>query len=144
MGTVNLKTPSGGLVILSPVNTASDVTITIPAITAGLVNDSANLLNIGSGQLVKDASGNVGLGVTPSAWASTHKAIQLQGGGSVYNNGADAYINVASNSYFNGTNQVYVKTAAATWYIQSAGAHSWYTAPSGTVGNPNSLHVFWY
>ena len=34
MGTVNLKTASGGSVILSPANTASDVTITVPAISA--------------------------------------------------------------------------------------------------------------
>jgi hypothetical protein len=31
MGTVNLKTASGGSVILSPANTAVDVTITVPA-----------------------------------------------------------------------------------------------------------------
>ena len=34
MGTVNLKTASGGSVILSPANTASDVTITVPASNA--------------------------------------------------------------------------------------------------------------
>lgn len=34
MGTVNLKTASGGSVILSPANTASDVTITVPAANA--------------------------------------------------------------------------------------------------------------
>lgn len=37
MGTVNLKTASGGSVILSPANTASDVTITVPAVTAGML-----------------------------------------------------------------------------------------------------------
>lgn len=34
MGTVNLKTASGGSVILSPTNTAVDTTITVPAISA--------------------------------------------------------------------------------------------------------------
>lgn len=34
MGTVNLKTASGGSVILSPANTAVDTTITVPAISA--------------------------------------------------------------------------------------------------------------
>ena len=85
--------------------------------------------------LTLDASGNLGLGVTPSAWTATHKAIQIQGGGSVYNNGADGYINVASNSYYDGANWRYVKSSYATQYIQASGTHYWYTAPSGTAGN---------
>lgn len=37
MGTVNLKTASGGSVILSPANTAVDVTITVPASNATML-----------------------------------------------------------------------------------------------------------
>jgi hypothetical protein len=36
MGTINLKTASGGSVILSPANTATDVTITVPASNAAM------------------------------------------------------------------------------------------------------------
>ena len=60
MGTVNLKTASGGSVILSPANTAVDVTITVPASNATMaVNGpafsaySTNAQSISSGTTVK-------------------------------------------------------------------------------------------
>lgn len=136
MGTVNLKTASGGSVILSPANTAVDVTITVPAVTAGLVNDSVNLLNIGSGQLVKDASGNLGLGVTPSAWSSAYKILQVNGGAAFWSaNSLNAYL--SSNVYRNASiTDIYTVNGYATRYSQNDGIgyHAWYNAPSGTAG----------
>ena len=93
-------------------------------------------LTSGADGLYFDAtSGNLGLGVTPSAWFSTYKALQIgaytalaQSGGSntfLLNN---AYVNAAGTT-------TYLNTAAASYYNQSAGAHSWYNAPSGTAGN---------
>ena len=41
MGAVNLKTPSGGSVILSPANTAADVTITVPASNGTMVTTAS-------------------------------------------------------------------------------------------------------
>ena len=64
---VKLQAASGGSVELVPTNTASTYTLTVPAVTASVLTDSAGVLNIGSGQFYKDASGNLGLGVTPSA-----------------------------------------------------------------------------
>lgn len=43
MGTLNLKTASGGSVILNPTNTASDVTITVPASNANMATDVSTL-----------------------------------------------------------------------------------------------------
>jgi hypothetical protein len=55
--------PSGaGIVTLAAPNTASDVTLTLPAVTAELITNSSGVLNIGSGQLVKDVNGNFGIG----------------------------------------------------------------------------------
>ena len=77
MGTVNLKTASGGSVILSPANTASDVTITVPASNANMATDVSTLAQFnasgsapvyacrawvnfnGSGTVAIRASGNV-------------------------------------------------------------------------------------
>jgi len=60
--------PSGaGIVTLAAPNTASDVTLTLPAVTAELITNSSGVLNIGSGQIYKDASGNVGLGTVAPA-----------------------------------------------------------------------------
>ena len=55
-----------GIVTLAAPNTASNVTLTLPAVTAELITNSSGVLNIGSGQIYKDASGNVGIGRVPN------------------------------------------------------------------------------
>ena len=62
MGTVNLKTASGGSVILSPANTASDVTITVPATTgSSLVSTavSASTINTITNKVAVNIGGTV-------------------------------------------------------------------------------------
>ena len=51
-----------GVITLAAPNTNSDVTLTLPAVTAELITNSSGVLNIGSGQVYKDADGNVGIG----------------------------------------------------------------------------------
>jgi hypothetical protein len=77
---------------------------------------------------------NLGLGVTPSAWGSGYKALQINNGGLVTNVGG-TFIAVTANAYWDGTNYRYVSTAAASLYRQNNGAHDWQIAPSGTAGN---------
>lgn len=87
--------------------------------------------------LIKDASGNLGLGVTPYAWGSSYKAIDI---GSMGIAGmSNAVLNITSNAYDNGTNYIYKATAAATLNLAINGEHRWYTAPSGTAGNTISF-----
>ena len=96
-------------------------------------SDSILFGTAGTTKATLDSSGNLGLGVTPSAWASGTKAFQLQGG-SLWSY-STAIVDIIQNGYFNGTNNIYSSTAAASFYRQTAGAHTWYTAPSGTAGN---------
>jgi hypothetical protein len=86
-----------------------------------------------------DSSGNLGLGVTPSAWgtANSVKAFQIPSG-SLWNF-STGYLHLGQNYYFNGTNRIYSNTAAATEYQQSLGAHQWFTAASGTAGDAISF-----
>jgi hypothetical protein len=79
-----------------------------------------------------DSSGNLGLGVTPSAWAS-QPAIQ-QTGGAIWGINSANY-ELLQNAFYNGTNYIYCNTNLASRYNQNAGVHSWFTAPSGTAGN---------
>lgn len=51
MSTLKLKTPAGGSISLTPTDTASDVTLTLPASTTSLV-DSATLAASGGSALV--------------------------------------------------------------------------------------------
>ena len=80
---------------------------------------------------------NVGVGVTPSAWGTgvSQRAIQLPAT-AIYSY-SDSRGEFLTNSYSNGTNYIYRVNYAALKYVQdvSSGAHSWYTAPSGTAGN---------
>ena len=80
-----------------------------------------------------DASGNLGLGVTPSAWAAGNKALQMPAG-SFYSGGTSQLL-MGQNVYGNATNDIYVATGFASRYYQTNGTHIWQTAPSGTAGN---------
>jgi hypothetical protein len=82
-----------------------------------------------------DSSGNLGLGVTPSAWGSGQKAIQVGSSGAINGSSNTSLVVVSANRVYNGTNDLYINTAAATAYQQSSGSHAWFTAPSGTAGN---------
>jgi hypothetical protein len=44
-------------------------------------------------------------------------------------------LHLGTNSFYDGTNWIYTNTAPATRYVQSAGAHEWFNAASGTAGN---------
>jgi hypothetical protein len=83
-----------------------------------------------------DSSGNLGLGVTPSAWFSSAKVIQNSGGSLYTLNGNQ--LRISANSYQNTSNaSTYYSTGFATEYRQNeaSGVHQWFTAPSGTAGN---------
>ena len=90
--------------------------------------------NGGTTAVTIDNSQNVGIGVTPSAWGSSYKALDISTYTSVY--GANGNTSgFSQNAYYNGTNWIYRNTNAASNYIQSGGTHVWQTASSGTAGN---------
>lgn len=101
---------------------------TAPAGTAGAAISFTQAMAL-------DASGNLGLGVTPSALGAGYKAIQIGQYMSAYNSNA-GQLGISANSYYNGTNWIYSTTNAAFKYEQdiSAQAHKWYIAGSGTAG----------
>ena len=95
----------------------------------------------GSGVLI-DSSGNLGLGVTPSAWKSGAKAFQLGNTGyASLNEQANGSTSLNFNCYESAANTwtYYVTGVAPTRYTQLSGAHAWFTAPSGTAGNAISF-----
>jgi len=111
--------------------------------TAGVVTtaDTSGVLNLqtaGTTAIAIDASQNVGLGVTPSAWFASNKAFQIGSTGclSNYTNGANIQTFLANNVYWNAAGTIsYLTTNTATSYTQDNGTHKWYYAPSGTAGN---------
>jgi trimeric autotransporter adhesin len=86
-------------------------------------------------RMVLDASGNLGLGVTPSAWGGTQKSLQLPGN-SVFAGGNDVGTIVGNNVYWDGSAYKYIATAAANMLQFSAGSYLFRQALSGTAGDP--------
>jgi hypothetical protein len=80
-----------------------------------------------------DSSGNLGLGVTPSAWSAGTKAFELANGGVVSFAGYIGTVG-AVNAYYN-SGWKYTTSNFAARYDQNAGTHVWFNAPSGTAGN---------
>lgn len=124
--------------------TTNGTTKTINIGTAG-VSGSITTINIGSA--VSGATGatiinsNVGIGVTPSAWAANTKAIQLgpfsTGYGALFVDDS-GNTNLIENGYESASGvKRYVSSSFATNYkqVQSLGQHQWFIAPSGTAGN---------
>jgi hypothetical protein len=85
-----------------------------------------------------DSSGNLGLGVTPSAWGSV-LGLQVRNASVSSLGGNTNNTNFGSNWYYDGSDFRYIGTAAATNAKQLDGAFQWFTAPSGTAGNAISF-----
>jgi len=109
------------------------------ALLFGTTSNHSLLLRTNSTtQATLDTSGNLGLGVTPSAWANwraldINTTTSIFGGysGSTFGNGVYA---TSDTSY------LYKNTGIApTMYQQGGGQHRWYYAASGTAGTAISF-----
>jgi hypothetical protein len=88
-----------------------------------------------------DGSGNLGLGVTPSAWIGVYRSVQIGSGASISGRTDNAtWSELLANAYraTDGTWK-YLSSNLASSYQQSSGSHFWFTAPSGTAGNAISF-----
>jgi hypothetical protein len=96
-------------------------------------------LNRNSTLLTMTPPGNLGLGVTPSAWA-VYKSFDS---GSCSFNTAGVQGELTSNGFFNSSSAwIYKATGFANRYVQNlsaTGVHAWFTAPSGTAGDTISF-----
>jgi len=84
-------------------------------------------------QMTLNESGNLGLGVTPSAWGSGSKGFQVLKGGLWHDN--SQYFSLVNNAYYDGTNWKYISSAASSQIVQILGESRFYNAASGTAGN---------
>jgi len=98
----------------------------------GLYGQSPLALNI-------SYAGNLGLGVTPSAWASQQVVLQNKGGALAA--GATNELYLSQNVFFGGSPNAdrYVNSTNASSFGQSLGAFTWRTAASGTAGDTISF-----
>ena len=111
--------------------TTAGSTSAVAGLTTNYVTKATSASTLGNSNLINDAAGNLGLGVTPSAWTSG-KVLQTVGG-SLW--GLDVNtLGLVQNAFLNGASYNYISSAAASYYIQALGQHIWYNAASGTAG----------
>jgi hypothetical protein len=134
-------TNTGGSFNIGRDNSAGGLSGT--AYSATLISTGAYPMIFGTNSAVRatlDSSGNLGLGVTPSAWTTSFsaKAFQFTAAGALFGldvSSSDRRLYLSNNEYFNSSNvPTYINTAAATRYQQTVGEHRWFNAPSGTAG----------
>jgi hypothetical protein len=85
--------------------------------------------------VINPSGGNLGLGVTPSAW-SAFSAFQASRGSFAANSGE---VDISHNAYYDGSNWRYIANGFATNHYQASGAYAWRTSASGTAGNAISF-----
>ena len=115
--------------------------------TNGLFLPAANTVGLATGSTERlriDSSGNLGLGVTPSAWGTAYRTALQVGSAACFAGvsgvGASDYFAVGGNFYLDsGAGYKYIRSTTANRLEASAGEFRWYNAPSGTAGNAISF-----
>jgi len=139
---VGLNVGSGKILTVGGIASFADGSASAPTITntgdtnTGLFFPAADTVGITTGGTERarvDSSGNLGLGVTPSAWGS-FKAFEMQNGSyfAAYNSRG---LYIGENNYYTGSGWVRKGAYAASNYLQVDGTHAWYTAGTGTAGS---------
>ena len=125
--------------LLKPISTATQtalnakVTKVTTSTDNALVRFDSTTGDVQNSLVTVDDSGNVGIGVTPSAWDSGNKALQVGSVSTLWN--IANYTILSNNEYTNGGQNKYVTSDFASRYAQQGGVHSWLTAPFGATGN---------
>ena len=121
----------------SQIRFGDEASVNVGLLTYNHTDDSLTARVGGSDALTIDASGNLGIGVTPETWQSTYDVLQIGAAGSITasnTNPSRTYVN--ANIYQNASNVAsYIATDEASQYFQNGGTHIFNVAPSGTAGS---------
>jgi hypothetical protein len=143
---LTLPTSSGTLVVTGGAQTiefaagsagAPSITFTGDTNT-GIYSPAADTIAFTEGGVESmriDSAGNVGIGVTPSAWG-VFKAIQVSTIGSVFSadfGSGNTQTRYGSNIYYDGANFKYMTSNPIAMYTQNGSQHIWAYAASGTA-----------
>jgi hypothetical protein len=111
----------------------------LTSLGTGVATALGNAVNGASGLCVQDAAGNLGLGVTPSAWDSAFKTLQI-GAVSAVSCQSSVTTVLSANTYYNSSTWKYISASlGASRYDQYNGNHYWHIAGSGSAGGTISF-----
>ena len=130
---------SNGSGILRRVNGANALYVYSSA-TSSTVSEQRSLPLIfetnGTERMRIDSAGNVGIGVTPSAWGSLFKSIDMSSKGSIISRtDSTGVIGLMTNAYYDGSVYKYKSDGGASFATAGESRFDFLTAPSGTAGN---------
>ena len=128
LGVTGVSTFAAGTALLPALTTTGDTNTGIYYPAA----DTFAVTTAGVERYRADSVGNVGIGVTPSAWA-TYKSLDLPTNG--YVSSGNSWMELMLNAFFDGSSYKYKGNGFSSHYLQQSGFHAWYTAPTGTAGN---------
>lgn len=108
-----------------------------PNIASPTISSPTITGTISGGPITVDASGNMGIGITPNTSSASAKAIEFNYGAISSYGGSE--FDLSGNAYIVNNAWVYKTTAAATLLQEAGGYFSFQTAASGTAGTSCSF-----
>jgi hypothetical protein len=141
-GTQQLSNANVAILIVNAGTSAAPTITTTGDTNTGIFFPAADTIAFtegGAEAMRIDASGNLGLGVTPSAWNALYKAVQLPFGAILTGRTDTPETLLAANTYRDSGGFKYFGTGNATAYFQTGGVHSWQISASGTADNAISF-----
>jgi len=138
LGVTGVSTFAAGTAALPALTTTGDT-------NTGIYYPAADTFAVTTGGTERyrvDSAGQFGVGVTPSAWGTNSKVVQVGGGSAaVSNTGAGSTASRFTHGcYFDNTNWKYQNTSVGPALYEVTGSnagstHAWSVAPGGTAGN---------
>ena len=97
-----------------------------------------NIGNVGNSNLYSNAGGDLGLGVSPSIWHGSVRALETASGAMFNKNGT--MFSMIQNAYYSvGGSYFYKTTGFASMYHQEGGNHIWSLAPTRTAATTTTF-----
>ena len=129
LGVTGVSTFAAGTALLPALTTTGDT-------NTGIYYPAADTFAVTTGGTERyrvDSTGNVGIGVTPSAWAASGKAIDIGAYGVSIANTAGYQATFGNNCFYDGAWKYKASGYQAALYTQNSGYHIWSVKAAGTI-----------